>query len=385
MVGYCTILPMGLEAARRCALVCVLVALPAAALGAEADGGQPLGDILGRARTAEERHLYAEALDEYERALAIEPSADLHVAAARQAIGLERMDAAVEHLNRALELQPDHAGAHTLLGTYHQTQSEDFERAIGHYRAAIEGDPSYAPPRERLGNLFIDLHRHEEAGAVFEALIRAAPENAAGYLGLGRTSLHGGDAEAAAGRLRKAMELDPDDPEPHRWMARVLGRLGDRDGAREAMRRHQELKDAENRLKHLLRLTRREPDNGRHWFALGQEYMRRGRYPSASEAFETGLLYEPSAHPVRSALAALYIRAKRIPEARAHLEIAVQQNPNPADDYNNLGVCHMMAGEYRLAAQAFRTALEMGSAAPGVERNLRMAQRKAMESNQAKE
>ena len=270
-----------------------------------------------------------------------------------------------------------------MLGIHDQNFLQDLERAEKEYQAAIEADPNYARPRGLLGNLYLNLHRVEEAEKTFEALRERSPQLEEGYLGLGKVRLQQGRWEEAAAALRRAAELDADDPEPHRLLGQTLGRLGKREEAQNALKRYQELNRDADRMTQLQRVVRRNPTRGEGWFNLGREYLRRKQAENAIGALENGLAFAPAVVSMRTLLAALYLQKRQIAPARKHAEIAIEQDPNSADNYNTLGVCLLLEEHYREAVQAFQTAIELGKDVPGVRQNLELARKKQREQEES--
>ncbi len=64
-------------------------------------------------------------------------------------MNLREFDRAVNLLERALELAPDSAEAHTLMGVLRESLGQD-HAAYHAYRAALHADPHYGPARDNL-------------------------------------------------------------------------------------------------------------------------------------------------------------------------------------------------------------------------------------------
>ena len=73
----------------------------------------------------------------------------LDLTAAKRALNLREFDRAVNLLERALELAPDSAEAHTLMGVLRESLGQD-HAAYHAYRAALHADPHYGPARDNL-------------------------------------------------------------------------------------------------------------------------------------------------------------------------------------------------------------------------------------------
>jgi DNA-binding NtrC family response regulator len=72
-----------------------------------------------------------------------------YIELAKRCIGDRHFDAAIEHLRKAIHLDPGRPEAFNLLGVLMETQGNRYE-AQKNYRAAISLDPSYKPALENL-------------------------------------------------------------------------------------------------------------------------------------------------------------------------------------------------------------------------------------------
>jgi DNA-binding response OmpR family regulator len=68
---------------------------------------------------------------------------------AKRALNRREFDRAAELLEQALDLVPDSAEAHTLMGILHESCGED-HAAYHSYKAALESDPRYGPARDNM-------------------------------------------------------------------------------------------------------------------------------------------------------------------------------------------------------------------------------------------
>jgi DNA-binding NtrC family response regulator len=68
---------------------------------------------------------------------------------AKRALNRREFDRAVDLLEEALELEPDSAEAHTLMGVLRESLGQD-HAAYHAYRTALQADPQYGPARENL-------------------------------------------------------------------------------------------------------------------------------------------------------------------------------------------------------------------------------------------
>ena len=155
--------------------------------------------------------------------------------------GLNRMDQVATHLQRAIELRPDHALAHLNLGNVRREQGRladavacyerglalnpnfaaarinlanvlaeqgRWEAAVAAYRQALALEPNHAEAHHRLGKALMALGKVGEAIAHFEATVALRPDLTAGYEGLSAASLTVGKLDVAVHAIARGLELN---------------------------------------------------------------------------------------------------------------------------------------------------------------------------------
>lgn len=148
-------------------------------------------------------------------------------------------DAAEEHFDRALELDPSSARARRLYAAYLRNLGR-FEEALKEIRVAQELDPLFAFSRLEEGSILYMAGRYDEAVAQYRELLRVAP-------GMDRAYVFIGLARAQQGRYEEALDavrrMDPEMQHPDAIAIRgyVYGRMGRPDEARRMIRMLDEL------------------------------------------------------------------------------------------------------------------------------------------------
>lgn len=112
----------------------------------------------------------------------------------------------------------------------------DFERGEALLREALRAEPLHAPALGVLGTHLLRAGRAEECLAVLGPPLERAPCFALLRYLSGLAQLELGRLEAAAGELRRAIDLVPEDPEWCLTLAEVFLRLGRPDAARAELR-----------------------------------------------------------------------------------------------------------------------------------------------------
>lgn len=103
------------------------------------------------------RHLYAQAIEEYEKAIALLPNyAEAYYGLGNAYADLSKYDQAITAYNRALKIRPDYSLAHAALGTLYEDMSRSTE-AIGAYKKAIVFDQRDDYSHYRLGELYLKV------------------------------------------------------------------------------------------------------------------------------------------------------------------------------------------------------------------------------------
>jgi tetratricopeptide (TPR) repeat protein len=130
-----------------------------------------------RGRAALDARRFAEAADEFRKAVAAEPEsvpANFNLGAALSQLG--DPGGAVRQFEKTLLLDPAHANAHYNLGLLLAQQSRH-ERAAEHLRAAVKASPADTGARLLLAQSLVKLGRTEEAQAELARVAEAEPDN----------------------------------------------------------------------------------------------------------------------------------------------------------------------------------------------------------------
>ncbi len=115
------------------------------------------------------------------------------------------------------------------------------------FEAHREFEPRYDDTHQGLGQVALEQGRFDDAEASFREAARLAPsprEAAVAHAYLADVYTARDDPRGARAELERALELQPDLPEAHFKLSRVLARLGDAEGAARHRERHLELRRA---------------------------------------------------------------------------------------------------------------------------------------------
>ena len=244
----------------------------------------------------------------------------------------ERLEDARGACARAASAAPENAEAQFASGdVLHYLQEE--EAAARAYRAAIRLDPDHARARFRLGLLLFEAGRTAEAIPVLTPAVEseaAAPEHLAGGLTTLGRALAASDPDAAARRLREAIDVSPTVPEPHLHLGNLLARSEDAESAAEGRRRlarFAELRRFSDRTNELKAAINANPGGSEPKTALIAHLILGGAPRHALRESER-LLTLAAAEPLHHLLHAESLAALgRLEEARAALDRALVNWP----------------------------------------------------------
>jgi len=108
-------------------------------------------------------------------------------------------------INKAYELEPNSNRVRRSLGSMATTTGK-LDEAIELYERVILDDPLSLPVHGALGNLYMKVHRYDEALAIFKNGAELNPDHHWMYFSLGKANLLRGDAEQALLETKKNRE-----------------------------------------------------------------------------------------------------------------------------------------------------------------------------------
>lgn len=149
---------------------------------------------------------------------------DAYVQRARETGEPAHWDHAEQALLRCLDLAPTHAGAVRHLA-FVKSSLHDFTAALTHARRAVELAPEDASAHGVLGDALLELGRYDEAERALETMMGLRPDLAALARRSGLRSLRG-DTAGAVADLRRAIEIGTAEGQPREHVAWAQWQLG---------------------------------------------------------------------------------------------------------------------------------------------------------------
>ena len=120
-----------------------------------------------------------------------------------------RIDEAIAHLEKAVNLNPQLCRAYNNLGLLQQKKGA-LDEALNCFLAATRCDPAYAKAFNNIGNVMSIQGRRDEAINYFRHALQLQPDYFTPYINLGDTLIFMGRIGEAQGVFRKAAALKPD-------------------------------------------------------------------------------------------------------------------------------------------------------------------------------
>ena len=287
-------------------------------------------------------------------------SSDPQVEGAKLYINNGEYDSALENLNASLAENPDNVDALVLkaevlrLKGAESTDANEKSMLFDEMTDTIERAGTLAPDDARVsearinawafavneGNKTLRMADADptEASAFFRTAQSLMPDSMQGPFGLGLAELRAANFEAAIDPLMRAVELAPEDPNTHEYLARAYLAT---DQAAQAV---EVLETASERF----------PDNADLRTTRLNAYAIAGQTDKAITEYERELAAGRDDAMIRYNYGSLLLNAKRVDEAIVQLDRAVELDPNNPDAQYNMGAA-LQNKASALAVQANET------------------------------
>lgn len=201
---------------------------------------------------------------------------DAHHMLGRIAGNQGRFEDAVEHFQRALELDPENkTSLMSLASTY--AALKQFDEALVGFRRVLEVAGRDADASISMADIYVTRDQYSEAAAILEEAIAAGGTQAILYNKLGEVRVEQGRPNAAVALFEEATERAEEFPMPHFNLAVIYEERGQIDRAVSLYERAIEL----------------EPKFFKAQFNLGRLYGRMGRVDRQRELWEAAIESNP--------------------------------------------------------------------------------------------
>jgi tetratricopeptide (TPR) repeat protein len=296
------------------------------------------------------------ALEEYQKALAIDPtSVALHLRLATIYQNRGDHGQAQAHAEQVLAQDASNLQALHILAA-EAAAANQTERAIKYYERIIALRPQDGQAYYSIGMLLAGLKRYEEAERILRQGIATAPASApVGYIYLGHILVEQKAWDRAAQAYRDALTVNPDFEPASLGLAATLEAQGETTQAiailRKALENHRGNREARQRLVRLL-LTQKayepalallreavaeNPGDVEAQLRIGLIYGELKEFGQAVEQMKLVLTLRPQELRVRDHLAYLYEEQKEYDKAIAEYQAIIQTDQKYTDAHLHLG------------------------------------------------
>ena len=238
--------------------------------------------------------------------------------------------------------------------------------------SALRLEPEYLPARLKVGEALLGAGKTEEAGKIYEGILKDYSDTAEAYYGLGRVKAALGDQPAAAELYRQACQLFPTYGAAHYGLAVAYRKLGRIQEAEEQANLHERNKYIVPPLADPLRDELRALDmSAATHLERGVQLEQVGRIDDAIAETEKALELDPSLAKAHLNLLILYAKTGKAKQAEEHYKALVTLAPDQFPDaYYNYGVLLVEQGNFDEAAKAFRETLAIAPSNDAAHNNL---------------
>jgi tetratricopeptide (TPR) repeat protein len=287
---------------------------------------------------------YAQAVTAYRKALGVSDNLDLaaleNLSQSYNYLGLEKRDkayydAAVDSQKRAVAIS-NAPSSWSRLGFLFDEIGR-YDEAIDTYKICIRLFPTYTQAYTGLAAAYRSAKRHSDGIAFIMGWIASLPDNASAYKELGVTQEQMGNAEQALESYRKATVLEPGSEDYAWYLASCYARLG-------------RLTEAISEYKESLNLS---PTYLAH-LGLGEVYERLHDYTKALEAYKAAVKDKYAFVEGYLDLGKLYTKLGRPNDAIATIRAGLAEFSDFPDLYYELGLAHLASGNKRAALEAYK-------------------------------
>ena len=348
-----------------------------------------------RARLLDDKGQANQAIDEYKKALELEPNNSLiHSEMAESYLRNNKLREAADSANKAIQIDRDNVEAHKLLtsiylqiigrATAQQPPSaETINSAIHEFEEIIRIDPTERQSFLMLGRLFQIKGDRDKATETYKKFLGIEPGSEEGVTALAKLHMDAGNFKEAVGLLDEFVKQRPDSDTALQALGEAYSELQQYDKSADAYKRASEL-DPENveikkaeaqalfladkiddAAKLYQELTKADPEDGLGLLRLGQIYRRQAKYDQARQYLQKAIQSFPDSVEVQFNLVMLDRDEGRLEDAlkRANEILKKTEKSNSryteAEKQNrrifliNQAILHQTLGNYSEAIKTF--------------------------------
>jgi tetratricopeptide (TPR) repeat protein len=349
---------------------------------------QPISHFL-RARQAHQNGDLQAAYTNIQIALAHWPDEPRwHTLAADVFAGYGKSTERIEHLEKAVQLEPKHLAHYLALGQAileDNDQPTQLQSAARVYERACGLAPDQAEPWLALARVHLQASQQEQASVCIARASELAPANPEPLRLKAEIALQAGETQAAQEYACAALRLQPDDPQTALMLSRTLqanhhltealqvvekalANTSSRALQLERLRLLDQVQGAQVALQNAIDLAGRYPQDPTILNVLARLQAEAGEVEAAIQTARAGLqsLERPNGHDphpsprpaqLHHLIGTLLNRQGQLDQAIHHLDEAIRLSPDWVDPYLELGYTLQNRRQHRQALQTYQSAI----------------------------
>ncbi len=354
------------------------------------------------------------ALEEYQRALSIDPGFDkAHVGSAAIHLARNDQDKALAQLKAAATATPGNREVHLMMAEIYEKKGDqkqaDYEYLLGGkprktaaapsalsapaaavpvvsptldkdiegLKAQLKEQPESVTAYEKLGSLYRSAGRDDEAIAAYREAAHRNSSNSDVYVSLGALYEKREQLDEAVVSYKQAIKVKPDNADARLRLADIRNARGFYQEAVEQYSEFLKLKpespDIQLKLARILARTKEaglaidaylavlkhSPDNVDANREIAALYKNRGAAEKAIEHYRMVLAQQKDDMETRNSLVALYVKNKQYDEIAELLKGTVELFPDDPNNHYKLGLIYDFKKDYDNAIASYKKAIEL--------------------------
>uniref|UniRef100_UPI003306554E tetratricopeptide repeat protein n=1 Tax=uncultured Croceitalea sp. TaxID=1798908 RepID=UPI003306554E len=277
---------------------------------------------------------YKEGIVSYDKAIELNPdyAGALYNNRGNAKDSLNQYEEAIKDYNKAIELDPNDAEIYSNRGAT-KSNLNQYEEAIKDYNKAIELNPDYAPAYYNRGNAKENLNQYEQAIKDYKKAIELDPNDAEIYYNRGNAKESLNQHEDAIKDYNKAIELDPNDAEIYynRGVAKS------------------NLNQYEEAIKDYNKAIELDPNDAEIYNNRGVAKSNLNQYEEAIKDYNKAIELDSNYAKAHYNKGNAKENLDQYEEAIKDYNKAIELNPNDAEIYNNRGVAKSNLNQHEKA------------------------------------
>ena len=237
------------------------------------------------------------------------------------AYGSKNLDKALFHYKAALNIKPGYAMALYNLGTIYEKKGR-MDKAISNYLKALQANPDYFDALNNLGFVFYNKGNYDKAVLYFKRALKINPEKTNARLNLANVLFFQSKPDEAISQYQKILQTDSENADAHFDLAYVLSSQN-------------KINEAVHHYHEALRI---DPKYSKAYYSLGNILLRQGKIKGAFANFAIAILFKPDYAQAYNKLGLILFKQGKLDKAKVLFSKAVQVDPNYTEAYNNLEI-----------------------------------------------